>query len=140
LNKLYGYPEIIIKDWDFIVEKIITPLKLGNDWGLRKTKHGNPKLKKGGFVIDLIALDNIHSIKRRKLKPNINNYLNGVPLTIQSLAFDVNKNILWGRIGIKSILTKTVGINNKTEYKYELNISGNRYSIKRYEKILGLSG
>lgn len=136
LNLLYR-SNYEIKNWDFIVEKITKPLKLENSWAAGETKHGNPKLKKDDFVIDLIALDNIHSIKERNLEPSINNYLNGTPLTIQSIAFDVDENELLGEMGIKSILTKKVGINNKTEYDYAAGIYGDWYSAKRYASNLG---
>ncbi len=58
LNLLYG-SSYEVKDWDFIVAKITTPLRLENGWTVGESKHGNPKLKKGDFIIDLIALDNI---------------------------------------------------------------------------------
>ncbi len=136
LNALYGCA-YSIKDWDFITEMITAPIKLGDGWIATETKHGNPKLKKGDFVIDLIALDNIHSIKERNIEPNINNYLSGTPLTIQSIAFDVNRNELLGEVGIQSILTKTVGVNNKAEYDYAAGIYGDLYSTKRYADRLG---
>ncbi len=136
LNLLYG-GSYEVKDWDFVAEKIITPLKFENDWVVGETKHGNPKLKKDDFVIDLIALDNIHSIKERNLEPNINNYLSGTPLTIQSIAFDVDENELLGEIGTQSVLTKKVGINNKAEYDYATGIYGDLYSTKHYADKLG---
>lgn len=138
LNLLYG-GSYEVKDWDFIVTKITVPLKLENGWTAGETKHGNPKLKKGDFVIDLIALDNIHSIKERDLEPKIANYLSGAPLSIQSIAFDVDEKELLGELGIQSILTKSVGVNNKEEYDYAVNIYGDLYSVKRYANTLGFN-
>lgn len=136
LNLLYR-SSYEVKDWDFIVGKVTKPLKLKNGWVAGETKHGNPKLKKGCFVIDLIALDNIHSIKERNLEPDIRHYLSGVPLTIQSIVFSVDGNFLMGDVGIKSLLTKTVGINNGGEYDYEKGVHGDLYTTKRYADILG---
>lgn len=138
LNLLYG-SGYEIKDWDFIVTKITTSLKLENGWTAGESKHGNPKLKKGDFVIDLISLDNIHSIKERSLEPKIANYLSGAPLSIQSIAFDVDEKELLGELGIQSILAKTVAINNKEEYDYAASIYGDLYSVKRYANILGFN-
>lgn len=137
LSALYGRA-FHIKDWDFIVEKVGSPLKLGNGWELTETKHGNPKLTKSDFVIDLISLDNIHSIKQRNIEPSIENYLSGVPLTIQSIAFDIGVNKLVGDVGIQSILYGTIGVNNEAEYTYAAGIYGDRYSVKQYADALGL--
>lgn len=137
LSALYGRT-FRVKDWDFIVEKVSAPLKLENDWELAETKHGNPKLKRSDFVIDLISLDNIHSIKERSIEPSIENYLSGVPLTIQSIAFDISANKLLGDVGVQSILQRTVGVNNEAEYNYAAGIYGDRYSVKHYADALGL--
>ncbi|MDP3999419.1 MAG: hypothetical protein Q8P76_02400 [bacterium] len=136
LNLLYNN-HYVIKDWDFIVEKITTPLKLENGWVAGETKHGNPKLKKDGLVMDLIALNNIHSITKRGLEPDIKHYLSGVPLTIQSIAFNVDQKILIGEAGIESLLNKTIGINNLDEYTYAESIYGDRYTTQHFASVLG---
>ena len=137
LNVLYGHT-YDIKDWDFIVEKIKSTLNLENNWKVGETKGGNPKLKKNDFVIDLISLDNIHSIQTRNLSPSIANYLTGTPLTIQSLAFDVDENLILGEVGIKSILTRTISVNNASENNYAKGAYGDTYSTKRYADTLRL--
>ncbi len=138
LNFLYDHTHSI-KDWDFIAERIFFPLELANGWTAEKNKHGNPKLTKGELVADLIDLRNIHSIKERKLEPDIEHYLTGTPLTIQSVAFDIDKKAVIGEMGIESVLTKTVGINNMKEHEYAAEIYGDRYSAKRYAELLGFT-
>ena len=134
--KLYGCKSPR-KDFDFIVEDIIKLLILPKGWQELETKFGNPKLKKDNLVIDLISLSNIHSIRARNMKPTIKNFLSGTPLTIQSIAFDVDNQRLIGKIGLRSLKDKTVGINNREEYKYVYRIYGDLYSVKRFANSLG---
>ncbi len=128
-----------IKDFDFIVEKIKIPLQFLRGWQETKTNFGSPRLKKDNVCIDIVPLNNIYFIKNQSLEPNIENFLNGTPLTIQSIAFDVTDQILIGNIGIKSILNKTVGVNNQKEYDYAKSIYGDRFSVKRYVNDLGFT-
>jgi|GEM_PF-6336566 len=130
--------EFNIKDWDFIAERIIYPLSLESSWKVSETKHGNPKLKKDDLILDLVALDNIISIKERGLVPSISNYLSGTPLTIQSIAFDLIERKLIGDVGIKSIIDRTVGINDMAEYDRAIAIYGDKYSVDCYAEKLGL--
>ena len=136
VNKLYGCKSPS-KDFDFIVENITKPLMLPRGWQELETKFGNPKLKKDNIVIDLISLNNVLSIQRRNLKPSIKNFLSGTPLTIQSIAFDINRQVLIGRIGIYSIKNRIVGINNREEYDYAVGIYGDPFSVKRFANNLG---
>ncbi len=137
LNVLYGSSHAI-KDWDFIVERISAPLKAESGWTAGMTKYGNPKLKKDSLAVDLIPLNNIHSIKQRGLKADIAHFLSGTPFTIQSLAFDIAGHALLGEAGIASILTRTAGINNQEEYDYAISMYGDVYLKERYAERLGL--
>ncbi len=137
LNKLYGSNHAI-KDYDFIVERIRKPIQIESDWTITESKHGNPKLKNNERMIDLISINNIHSVKERNLEPSIENYMSGVPLTIQSIAYDITDKKLLGAAGIESILDKTIGIQNQGEYDYSTSIYKEHYSVGRYARILGL--
>lgn len=137
LNLLYNQSHPV-KDWDFIVEKIKDPLKLESGWETEKNKHGNFKLKKDGLILDFISLDNIHNIKQRGLSPDINHYLTGTPLTIQSVVFDTEARKIIGEIGINSISKKVVDINNKDEYEYARSIYGDSYSLESFTQKLFL--
>ncbi|MFC1756604.1 hypothetical protein ACFLZC_00375 [Patescibacteria group bacterium] len=133
---LYGL-KISTKDFDFVIEKATKDLVLPEDWKAIENKHGNLKLNNDSIDIDLIPLDNIHSIQERGLEPDILNFLSGVPLTIHSIAFDIDKQELIGDIGIQSILKKTIDINNQQEYDYVANMYDGKYSVDRYAKDLG---
>ena len=65
-----------------------------------------------GRQIDIVPLTEINSVILRGLAPTIENYLTGVPLTIQSLAYNIDTKELIGDVGIKALQTKIVAIND----------------------------
>jgi len=126
-------------DFDFIVEKRKKMFILPYQCTSGRNSYGNPKFTYGDISIDLIPLNNIHSIKRRGLEPSIENYLTGVPLTIQSIAFDINTGDLIGDVGMNAIETRTVEVNDKEQLAYyskRKRIPGKEI-IKRKKKSLG---
>jgi len=123
ISNLYGGVKTEV-DYDFIVNTLNSQLILPDGWKVTTNKYGNPKLIKEKQTIDIMPLDTIHSIKRRKLTPTINHFLTGTPFTIQSLAYNIKSEELVGPIGIKAILTKTVGINNLKQAMYNTKLKG----------------
>lgn len=116
VSELYGTAKIKV-DYDFIVENPIE-IKLPPDWKQIKNKYGNPKFSNGLYEIDYVPLRNIYSIIRKRLKPSIDNYLKGTPLTIQSVAYDcINKEVI-GEIGLDAIKRKLVAINDIEQAKH----------------------
>lgn len=109
--QLYGSPKPKV-DLDFIIEKPAKKLILPSGWIAIKNRFGNPKFIKGKNRIDFIPLENVFSIKSRKIKPTINNFLTGVPLTIQAVVFDTKSNRILGDFGINAIQNKVVEVNN----------------------------
>jgi len=102
-------PEV---DLDFIVENPVSDFNLPTDWRVDTNHFGNPKLVNGKKQIDYVPLRNIYSILKRQVKPTIENYLTGVPLTIQSIAYDVYENKVIGEIGINALQRRVVEIND----------------------------
>ena len=101
------------KDIDFIVEKISPKISIPDNWTINKTRFGNPRLKNNiGIEIDIIPLEEVYVIKKRKLSSSIENYLSGVPLNITSFAYDINKEKIEGIAGIESLGQKIVRIND----------------------------
>lgn len=134
-HHLYG-SRFILNDVDFLFEKLNREIIVPKEWSIRSNRFGNPKLIKNGIVIDLIPLKSLYCIQSKNLKPNIENCLNGAPLTVQSIAFDIGKQTLIGDVGIESLINKTVGINNQEEYDHVVSV-GKVYSLKKYAKELG---
>ncbi|HEY1074849.1 MAG TPA: hypothetical protein VGE59_04115 [Patescibacteria group bacterium] len=114
---LYG-TRPVTSDMDFIVEQIPTKPSLPDSWNHTVNHFGNPKYSRDGLSLDVVPLTNIHSIRTNKLAPTIENYLLGVPLTIQSIAYDIETKEIIGDVGITSLLQKVVSVNNSEELHY----------------------
>ncbi|MDA3836970.1 MAG: hypothetical protein PF542_05075 [Nanoarchaeota archaeon] len=133
---LYGIEKPII-DLDFIVEDPIDKFDLPKNWIVSKNRFGNPKLinEIENKSIDLVPLDNIYSMLYNNLEPTIGNYLKGVPLTIQSMVYDVKNKQIIGDIGIKSIKNKLVEVNDLHFGQYAASKKGK--SLSQY--IIGMA-
>jgi len=110
-SELYGLKTPFV-DLDFIVESPSSDFNLPKGWNVLYNRYDGPKLVNGSKEIDIVPLDDIHSIINRNLEPTIKNYLTGTPLTIQSIAYDILNNRVIGNIGINAIKEKTIGILN----------------------------
>lgn len=111
-DSLYGTgkPEV---DLDFIVANPLKDIDLPRGWHKGLNRYGNPKLtKEDGISIDFVPLQSVHSIVRRELLATIENFLTGTPLTIQSIAYDINEHKIIGDIGAEALVSKTVAVNN----------------------------
>lgn len=103
-------------DWDFVVEEAITPLQLPANWRREKNRSGTIKLVREDISkIDLIPIDAIKSFERRFVEPTIENYLTGVPLTIQSCAMDLETKEIIGDKFWDSLETQIIRILDPTE-------------------------
>ena len=109
-SQLYGVKKPS-KDFDFIVERAEHKLILPESWKVTVNRFGNPKFV-GTFEIDFVTLNRVHSIMRRGVEPNIQNFLNGVPLNIHSLVYDVDNEEVIGNIGISALERKVVSVCN----------------------------
>ena len=114
-------------DIDFLVEdKPEGRMYIPRGWELRMTSYLNPYFlqKEKKIMVDLNFLPNMHSILTRNLEPILKHFLTGTPLTIQSLAYDCDKKVIFGNIGKRSIEQKRVEINNLNEAGFEAKKKG----------------
>lgn len=118
IKELYGVPVTSDVDFDFIVETPSREFVLPSGWEVAKNSFGNPKFKGPKYEIDFIPLDNIYSIRRRGLTPTIENFLSGVPLTVQAVVYNVTTGQVVGETGIAAVRARTVGINNEFEAQH----------------------
>jgi hypothetical protein len=122
IQELYSIP-MGDYDFDFVVE-MEKEIVLPESWKKKVNSYGNPKLVGLDYEIDYIPLNNIHSIQRRGLKPTIENFLSGTPLTIQSIAYDVANGEVIGEAGMKAIEMRTVAINNPEQAQHRAQLKG----------------
>lgn len=137
---LYGLEIPQMKDYDFIVEKPNSKIILPDGWKASTNSFGNPKLTSpDNLQIDFVYLDNLHQLRLRGFKPSIERYLETTPLTVQSIIFDFSKHKVFGPVGIKAILSKTVAANDLKWAKWyvgTINLSLEEY-LKREADRLG---
>ena len=89
-------------------DKIPTP----QNWYRTSSGAGALKFKKGDDMIDIWSLADIPRFLERNMKMTLRNYLNTVPLTIQSIAYDIDNKKIYGDIGMCSIKLQSVGVND----------------------------
>jgi len=111
-------------DFDFIVENPAKEFVLPAGWVVGENSFGNPKFRGPEFEIDFVPLNNVYSIKRRYLSPTIENFLLGVPLTVQAIVFDLIGRQVVGDRGIRAIETGTVRVNNEPEARHVAELKG----------------
>ncbi len=111
---MYGTPIPKKVDFDFICgglpESFTCP-----GWECRLNNYGNPKFIFADESIDLIPINTVSSIKRRKVVPTIENLLDGAPFTIQKIALNCLDWRLVDRGGIEALLDQEVKVNDLDE-------------------------
>lgn len=143
MEYLYGkLPEKQFVDIDFLVENYTRgrEIKRPRGWEQELSHHGNLVFSKadGTHRISISSLKNFHSLVRRGLPPNIRHFYTGTPLDIQSITYDCDQGIVYGRRGINSISKRKIGVNNLEETKYEAGrrkISLERFVRQRAEEL-----
>ena len=110
-HALYGTPKPE-HDVDLLVEGLSRDLRLPPRWYRMTNRFGNPKIVSATTTADLIPLEKVLSIKARGLRPSLEAYLSGTPLTIQAMAYDVEHDELVGDVGLKALEERRVAVNN----------------------------
>lgn len=116
-SQLYGLKKFDA-DLDFIIENPVNDFDLPSGWKIDVNRFGNIKLVNGNKHIDYVPLNNIHSIIQRKIEPTIENFLVCVPLTIQSIVYDIDDNKIIGEIGMSAIQKRVIEVNDLSFAEY----------------------
>ncbi len=111
-------------DFDFIVPRLHDELVVPKGWSLQRNSFGNPKFIKGDIEVDCVPLNNVHWIERNGLEEKIENFLSGVPLTVQSIAYDLARKEVFGDVGIDAIRKRTVAVHSIPEAKNYCKLKG----------------
>ena len=113
LNNIVNGTSVKSPDFDFIVEECKEDIILPEGWTKEINHFGNPKLKGEGIVIDFIPIEKFHPKAIDKENPSIDSYLNNVPLSVHSIAYDSQEKKILGEKGLRSILDKKFYILNQ---------------------------
>lgn len=110
-SQIYGTKFPDGKDFDFLSEKINHEIRQ-DGFEIGRNRFGSFKFKKEGVSIDLVEIRNLYSVVSRGVAPEISNYLTGVPLNIQSIAYDLDSNLIIGEVGASAIGERIVRVND----------------------------
>ncbi len=136
---LYTLGDFPARDFDFIVEEIDNDFMVTRDWKKSVNTFGGIKLTKQSLfadpkaVVDIWRLCDHDACRRNGAAHTIGNVLKLAPLSIQSIAVDLEEGKIMGRVGIDSIKSKTVRVNNKEEFLYYCKVYNKnpKYFIKQ---------
>lgn len=123
-NNLYGDIPEGKKDYDFLVENTRPEIEVPEGWDITRNGFGNPRFNLDGLAVDFVPLKSLYSTAVRGIEPNVHNYLTGVPLTVQFIAYNVENKQILGDVGVKAIQERTVGVYNYDFAKYLSNKRG----------------
>ncbi|MBI2103161.1 hypothetical protein HYT55_04935 [Candidatus Woesearchaeota archaeon] len=136
-TELYGITKPVV-DVDFVAEVIAEDFFIPEGWKKVKTTLGSPRFRSGLKQVDLIPLSGVHSIIHRNLQPTIENYLTGVPLTVQSLAYDIHEEKVIGERGIDALQQQVVEVNYLEGAQFEAQRKGLTLEALVKEKAFSL--
>jgi len=112
IQRLYGDATPCPKDVNLMLDRILDLGMIATPpgWYRTKTNFGNLRFKKESDQIDIWCLPGMKATGLPGHELTIEEYLDRVPLTIQSLAYDLEEGRILGSVGIDSIAERTVGV------------------------------
>lgn len=133
-RELYGYPtEVYTADLDFVLEKKADKLKEIPGWEIYTNSYGSQNYQ--NEKVRTSFTDIRKAIRMTPMKePTIEQFITHTPLTIQSIAYDINESKLFGDIGIQALLEKRVEINDHKQAEYYSERKGKTVEIVLEEK------
>lgn len=116
---LYDRPVVQSYDFDFLLEcPNQQDLPSVPGWRRLRTGMGGIRLQRGTQQIDIVALaDAVHPndkmrLARMSTPDRVESYLGYVPLTVQSIVYNIDLEVVYGAIGTRALLEQTVALNN----------------------------
>lgn len=117
-------------DIDFIVEERSDHLKEVSGWWIETNNYGSQNYVRNGNKMSLIDIRKVLRVSGR-VDPIIEKVIDGTPLNIQSIAYDMAENKIIGEKGIKAISSKIIKINNVEQADFYARRKG-----KKIEEII----
>lgn len=120
----YWHVNIDYRDFDFVATEVVDDLVLPFGWVGQKNSYGAHKIFTGETSIDLWSHSQQHSIISRDIPFTIESVLQLTPLTIQSIAYDLQEGVVMGHAGLEAIRSRTVGVNCLDQAKHYCSLKG----------------
>ncbi len=112
-NALHGSPLPSLKDHDFVAD---TLLPVPDGWTAITNSCGGTKIT-APYAFDIYHFGQDFQLEHLKLPLTIDSYLRSVPITTQSIAYDVQRQTIIGPVGIDSITHGLVAVNNPITFE-----------------------
>ena len=125
LKEKYGLDNLIVKDYDFILENQTEYSKAWapENWEIRKTFFGSPRFVKEKLQVDAYELSKAtKDFRKNNSEEKIRSYLKNVLFDIQAMAYDIKNEKIYDEGSINAIerkemkvtcLEDSIGIANK---------------------------
>jgi len=107
--ELYGTP-MKESDFDFLVENSRCAVVPG--WAIERNRHNGVKLRRGKDSIDIMSLQTYEPFDVLDVPRTIESFLDCVPFTIQSIAYDLQERKIIGDVGIAALMNQKVEVHN----------------------------
>ncbi len=130
ITSKYWKEKIEYRDFDFVAPEVVEELTLPRGWVAQKNSYGAHKVFTGETTIDLWSHAQQYSIVSRGLPFTIEAVLQLTPLTIQSIAYDLQENSVKGGAGLDAIRSRTVGVNCLDQAKHYCSLKG--FSVNEF--------
>jgi hypothetical protein len=118
IREIYGIPLREKSDFDFLLETPFLKFDKPEGWDQGQTRYGDLRIWKGDEKIDFNSLNAIRSIIRRRVaNPTIDDFLQGTPFNLDSIAYDTQSRLIVGAEGIEALKQRILEINDYDSLK-----------------------
>jgi hypothetical protein len=107
-------------DLDVIVSSIASSPP---GWEVQQNRFGTTKWVSAAGSIDVVPLYQVHYIASSHIQPTMVHYLQGTPLTVQSIVYDMYNGGLYGE-SINALLRREVAVHNRFTFPYAAKMKG----------------
>ena len=134
---IHGYEVSHYTDLDILLAQTVDleRINMPGEWTKERTFFGYPRFSKEQDQVDIWCLPDMGVIRDRGLEHTIHSYLRTVPLTTQSLAYDIEEGKIYDDVGFRALETRMVGVNDLGELRNALKRSGEGYLQRKAKKL-----
>ncbi len=113
-RELYGEIPEYETDYDFIVEYRKEPLHVPEGWTIKKNSYGVEQPVKDDFSVSITDIR--YTVRQENsIRMTIDDFIDGAPLDIQCMYYDINNRKIVGDKGIDALHRQMITINNEDE-------------------------
>ncbi len=128
-RELYG-GDIYDEDIDFVVEQREEKVKEKLGWNIYTNHYGVDNYSRGNTKMSFTDIRKAIRVSGME-NPTIEKFIEGTPLNVQSIVYDIEKGVIIGEKGINALKNKIIAVNDKEQVEFYAQKKG-----KKVEDIL----